>query len=151
MKNLPANAGDAGSIPGLGGSPGEGNGNRLQDSCLGNRMDRLLCPCDFPGKNPGKSHGQRSLSGHSPWGPKRVRHHSVIKQQQRILVGGFLARVSVWWWFGGAALARVRRMLWSQEQQGCRVMVDTCCCVGTVGSGAGLSPQQRCLGEEGSF
>ena len=104
-----------------------------------------------PGFLPGKSHGQRSLSGHSPWGPKRVRHHSVIKQQQRILVGGFLARVSVWWWFGGAALARVRRMLWSQEQQGRRVMVDTCCCVGIVGSGAGLSPQQGCLGEEGSF
>ena len=104
-----------------------------------------------PGFLPGKSHGQRSLSGHSPWGPKRVRHHLAIKQQQRILVGGFLARVSGWWWFGGAALARVRRMLWSQEQQGCHVMVDTCCCAGTVGSGAGLSPQQGCLGEEGSF
>ena len=50
-----------------------------------------------PGFLPGKSHGQRSLSGHSPWGPKRVRHHLAIKQQQRILVGGFLARVSVWW------------------------------------------------------
>ena len=36
VKNLPANAGDAGSIPGLGRSPGEGNGNSL----LGNPMDR---------------------------------------------------------------------------------------------------------------
>jgi len=34
------NAGDPGSIPGLGGSPGEGNGNPLQHSCLENPMDR---------------------------------------------------------------------------------------------------------------
>ena len=33
------NAGDLGSIPGLGRSPGEGNGNPLQDSCLENSMD----------------------------------------------------------------------------------------------------------------
>ena len=42
---------DAGSIPELGRSPGEGNGNPLQYSCLGN-----------------PSHGQRSLAGCSPWG-----------------------------------------------------------------------------------
>ena len=50
VKNLPANAGDtrdAGLIPGLGRSPGEGNGNLLQYSCLG------------------ESHGQRSLVGYS--------------------------------------------------------------------------------------
>ena len=43
VKNLPAKAGevrDAGSIPGLGRSPGEGNGNPLQYSCLENPMDR---------------------------------------------------------------------------------------------------------------
>ena len=40
VKNPPANAGDVGSIPGLGRSPGEGNGNLLQYSCLGNPMDR---------------------------------------------------------------------------------------------------------------
>ena len=34
------NAGDVGSVPGLGISPGEGNGNPLQYSCLGNPMDR---------------------------------------------------------------------------------------------------------------
>ena len=39
-KNPPANAGDMGPIPGLGRSPGEGNGNPLQYSCLGNPMDR---------------------------------------------------------------------------------------------------------------
>ena len=42
------NAGDPGSIPGLGRSPGEGNGNPLQHSCLE------------------KSHGWRRLIGYSP-------------------------------------------------------------------------------------
>ena len=43
VKNLPANSGDAGdsgSIPGWGRSPGGGHGNPLQYSCLGNPMDR---------------------------------------------------------------------------------------------------------------
>ena len=39
-KNPPASAGDPGSTPGMGRSPGEGNGNPLQYSCLGNPMDR---------------------------------------------------------------------------------------------------------------
>ena len=39
-KSTPANPGDVGSIPGLGRSPGEGNGNPLQYSCLGNPLDR---------------------------------------------------------------------------------------------------------------
>ena len=43
------NAGDLGSVPGLGRSPGGGHGNLLQYSCL---------------ENP---HGQRSLAGYSPW------------------------------------------------------------------------------------
>ena len=51
VKNLPS-MWDPGSIPGLGRSPGEGNGNPFQHSCL---------------ENP---HGQRSLAGHSPWGSK---------------------------------------------------------------------------------
>ena len=40
VKNPPANAGIVGSIPGLGRSPGEGNGNPLQYSCLENSMGR---------------------------------------------------------------------------------------------------------------
>ena len=40
VENPPANAEDAGLIPRLGRSPGEGNGNLLQYSCLGNHMDR---------------------------------------------------------------------------------------------------------------
>ena len=46
------NVGDPGSILGSGKSPGEGNGNPLQYSCLENSMDG------------------RSLVGYSPWGPK---------------------------------------------------------------------------------
>ena len=48
VKEFACKAGDPGLIPGLGRSPGEGNGNPLQYSCLG------------------KSHGQRSLTGYSP-------------------------------------------------------------------------------------
>ena len=40
VKNPPANAGDTGSISGSGRSPGVGNSNPLQDSCLENSMDR---------------------------------------------------------------------------------------------------------------
>ena len=50
VKNLPANAGATGSIPELGRSLGEGNGNPL------------------PVFLPETSHGQRSLAGYSPWG-----------------------------------------------------------------------------------
>ena len=40
VKSPPANAGDTGSIPGSGRSPGGGNGSLLQDSCLENPKDR---------------------------------------------------------------------------------------------------------------
>ena len=40
VKNPTCNEGDKDSIPGMGRSPGEGNGNPLQHSCLGNPMDR---------------------------------------------------------------------------------------------------------------
>ena len=50
VKNLPANAGDVGSIPGSGRSPGGGNGNPLQYSCLENPMDRRM-----PGSSSGGS------------------------------------------------------------------------------------------------
>ena len=59
------NAGDTNLIRRSGRSPGEGNGNPLQYSCLG------------------KSHGQRSLVGCSPWGSQRVDHNLVTKQQQQ--------------------------------------------------------------------
>ena len=40
VKNLPADAGDLGSVPGSGRSPEEGNGNPLQYFCLENSMDK---------------------------------------------------------------------------------------------------------------
>ena len=40
IKNSPANVEEMGLTPGSGRSPGEGNGNILQYSCLGNPMDR---------------------------------------------------------------------------------------------------------------
>ena len=53
-KESACNAGDLGSILGLGRSPGGGHGNPLQYSCL---------------KDP---HGERSLVGYSPWGRKEL-------------------------------------------------------------------------------
>ena len=52
VKNPPANAGDArdmGSIPGFRRSPGVGNGNPLQCSCLENSMDRGAWWATIPG------------------------------------------------------------------------------------------------------
>ena len=50
VKNLPANAGDVGLIPGQEESPGEGIGNALQYSCLGNPMD--IEPCGLQSMGP---------------------------------------------------------------------------------------------------
>ena len=49
VKNPPANAPDAGLTPGSGRSPGEENGSPLQDSCLGNPMDRGAWRATVPG------------------------------------------------------------------------------------------------------
>ena len=59
IKNPPANAadaGDVGSIPGSGRSPGEGNGNPLQYSCLGNPMDRGARRATVHGVAKGQTH-----------------------------------------------------------------------------------------------
>ena len=48
-KEYACNAGDLGSIPGLGRLPGEGNGNPLQYSCLENPMDRGVWQAIVPG------------------------------------------------------------------------------------------------------
>ena len=67
VKNLPANAGDTGSIVEWGRSPGEGNGNPLQVFLSG------------------KSHGQRRLAGYSPRGHKSVRHNLVTKTNSHLV------------------------------------------------------------------
>ena len=48
-KESACNAGDMGSIPGLGRAPGEGDGNPLQYSCLKNLMDRGACQATAQG------------------------------------------------------------------------------------------------------
>ena len=55
LKKLPVNVGDMGSIPGLGRSPREGNGNPFQHSCLENPMDIAAW----------------RVIVHSPWGHKQ--------------------------------------------------------------------------------
>ena len=65
VKKPPANAGDtgdAGAIPRSGSSPGKGNGNLLQYSCLENRMD-----------------GGAMWEGYSPRGHRRVSHDLATK------------------------------------------------------------------------
>ena len=71
MKNLLASVGDVGSIAGSGISPGEGNGNPLQYSYLE------------------KSHGQRSLVGYHPWGPRELgttEHIAILRIITRLAV-----------------------------------------------------------------
>ena len=63
VKESACSAGDMGSVPGSGRAPGEGNGNLLQYSCLGNPMD----------KKPG---------GLQSTGSQRVRHDLVTEQPQ---------------------------------------------------------------------
>ena len=55
VKNIPANARDAGSIAGSGRSPGEGNSNPLQYSCLANPMDRGVWQAAVHGVTWGKT------------------------------------------------------------------------------------------------
>ena len=65
VQNLPAKVGDTGDaslIPGSGRSPGEGNGNLLQDSCLRNPTDRGAWQA-------------------TNWGDKRGGHNLATKQQ----------------------------------------------------------------------
>ena len=64
VKNLPSNTGDVGLIPGLGRSPGEGNGNPFQYSCLENPMNKGAWQATY-----------------SPWGCKA----SVVAENARML------------------------------------------------------------------
>ena len=61
-----------GSVPGLGRSPGEGNGNPI-----------------FPGK----VHGQRSLEDYSPWGRERVRYDLATKQQPSLCLSFLVSKM----------------------------------------------------------
>ena len=102
-KNPPANAGDAGSVPGWARSPGEGNGTKQQPLCNCNFMclvtqlmadsvrphglwpASLLCPRNFPGKNTGKGCLLQTVTSYhwtmSPltsFPPSSGDHHSTV-------------------------------------------------------------------------
>ena len=77
------NAGDLGSIPGLGQSPGGGRGNPLQYSCL---------------ENP---HGQRSLVGYSPWGRKESDKAELLSTAQHSISRGAETQEQNCWDFPG--------------------------------------------------
>ena len=72
------NAGDLGSIPGSGRSPGEGNGNPLQYSCHG------------------KFHGWRNLVGYFPWGCKESDMTEKLHFKCTGFPGGSEVKVSAW-------------------------------------------------------
>ena len=77
VKNLPVNAGDSGLIPGLGRSPGVGNGN----------------PTVFL---PGKSHGQRSQADYSPWGHKELNMTEQLSTHStNIFIGSLFTQINV--------------------------------------------------------
>ena len=78
VTNLPTNGGAKGSIPGLGRSPGGGNGNPLQYPCLE------------------KSHGQRSLVGYSLWGCKESDTAEWLSMQDCIQRTFYHLTISSW-------------------------------------------------------
>ena len=67
-----------GSIPGLERSPGEGNGNPVQYSCLEDL------------------HGQRNLVGYSPWGPKEMDMTEVTEHKHKKDAVCFLLFLAQW-------------------------------------------------------
>jgi len=77
LKNLPANTRDAGSIPGLGRSPGVGNGNSLQYFCMENHKDSPLV-------------------GYSPWGYKELNTTEHIWRMRQNFVVQFIHQLKCW-------------------------------------------------------
>ena len=75
-ENLPASAGDVGSIPGPG---------------IPSRRKWQLTPVFLPGD----SHKQRGLAGYSPWGRTRIGHDLVTKEQIVMMLVTSSDRVSV--------------------------------------------------------
>ena len=100
-KNLPGMQ----EIPGLGRCPGEGNGNPLQCSCLGNPTDR------------------RSLACYSPWGCKRVRSDLAtticIKYKSTFLKTSYKKTCKMFYWYIFILTAFLSTILW--------VFVFSCC------------------------
>ena len=97
-----ANAGDtrdAGSLPGLGRSPGAGRGKLLQNVGLIPGLGRFLekkMAAHISILQPGKLHGQRSLVGYSPWSCKeldmtwQLNSHNLVVMLSNVPKSGFV-------------------------------------------------------------
>ena len=92
LKHLAYNAGDLGSIPGWGRSPGEGNGNPLQYSCLENPMDGGACWATV--HRVAKSWTQLS-DFISLWGSQSFRGW-LIYRKARVLKGWWISTCILW-------------------------------------------------------
>ena len=79
VKNPPVNAGDVGLTPGLGRSPGVGNGNPLQFSCLGNSMDRGAWRATVHGA----AKNQARLGSHRKTSEKQLAQTRVVGNQPK--------------------------------------------------------------------
>ena len=89
VKNPSANAGDARdvhAIPGLGRSPGRGNGKPLQDSCLENSMDRGA----WRAMDHGVAKSQIWLNTHN-------KHHRLYKETILCVLIGWHSFWAIWW------------------------------------------------------
>ena len=83
VKNLPANAGDRGLIPGSGRFPGDGNGNPLQCSCLENTMDK-------------RAWWATSMGSQESDTTERLNHHSISAVFQKASIFWRGAFIHVW-------------------------------------------------------
>ena len=77
VKTSPANVGNMGSIPGSGRSPGEGNGNPFQYSCLGNLMDSGTWQATVHGI--AESETTEQLSNNNLTSPSHFWLHSILQ------------------------------------------------------------------------
>ena len=115
VKNLPANAGDAGeviSIPGSGRSPGKGNGNPLQDSCLENSVDREAWQATVHG--PEKSWAWMSTHTTLETGNKGRSNWKFSRGKQK-----------VWWWHSW--WTRRKYVEWKQWMGATRKLLKQSC------------------------
>jgi len=120
VRNLPANAGDMGLIPGLGRSPGGGNGNPLQYSCLGNSLEGGVWEATVHGVAK-KSDTTEQLSAHGQYEGKLTSGEESQGEQASSLLD-LKAQVLKWLEYGhlvraAAFVRRIRQLTASSRKQ----------------------------------